>query len=102
MIFFFENTLYLDENCWFYTGAPTSIAWSMILQILIANFLVKNRKQTSCIHSLIWAVTCLHSGARCAENADEVIFRHFQGEGVVFFFNRTSLTPLLRFLMRIF
>ena len=53
-------------------------------------------------HSLIWAVSCLHSGARCAENADEVIFRHFQGEGVEFFFNRTSLTPLLRFLMRIF
>ena len=33
--------------------------------------------------------------------ADEVVFRHFQGEGVEFFFNRTSLTPI-RFLMRIF
>ena len=33
---------------------------------------------------------------------DEVVFRRFQGEGVEFFFNRTSLTPLLRFLMRIF
>ena len=52
-------------------------------------------------HSLIWAVSCLHSGARCAENADEVIFRHFQGEGVEFFFNRTSLTRL-KFFMRIF
>ena len=25
--------------------------------------------------------------------ADEVVFRCFQGEGVEFFFNRTSLTP---------
>ena len=25
--------------------------------------------------------------------ADEVVFRRFQGEGVEFFFNRTSLTP---------
>ena len=33
--------------------------------------------------------------------ADEVVFRRFQSEGVEFFFNRTSLTPL-RFLMRIF
>ena len=33
--------------------------------------------------------------------ADEVVFRCFQGEGVEFFLNRTSLTPL-RFLMRIF
>ena len=33
--------------------------------------------------------------------ADEVIFRRFHGEGVEFFLNRTSLTPL-RFLMRIF
>ena len=33
--------------------------------------------------------------------ADEVVFRRFQGEGVEFFLNRTSLTPL-RFLMRIF
>ena len=24
---------------------------------------------------------------------DEVVFRRFQGEGVEFFFNRTSLTP---------
>ena len=27
------------------------------------------------------------------KSADEVVFRHFQGEGVEFFFNRTSLTP---------
>ena len=26
--------------------------------------------------------------------ADEVVFRRFKGEGVEFFFNRTSLTPL--------
>ena len=25
---------------------------------------------------------------------DEVVFRRFQGEGVEFFFNRTTLTPL--------
>ena len=25
--------------------------------------------------------------------ADEVVFRRFQGKGVEFFFNRTSLTP---------
>ena len=34
--------------------------------------------------------------------ADEVIFRRFQGERVEFFLNRTSLTPPLRFFMRIF
>ena len=33
--------------------------------------------------------------------ADEVVFRRFQGEGVEFFFNQTSLAPI-RFLMRIF
>ena len=33
--------------------------------------------------------------------ADGVVFRRFQGEGVEFFLNRTSLTPL-RFSMRIF
>ena len=33
--------------------------------------------------------------------ADEVVFRRFQGEGVEFFLNRTSLTPI-RFSMRIF
>ena len=33
--------------------------------------------------------------------ADEVDFRRFQGEGVEFFFNRTSLTHL-KFLMHIF
>ena len=35
---------------------------------------------------------------------DEVLFRCFQGEGVEFFLNQTSLTlpPILRFLMRIF
>ena len=33
--------------------------------------------------------------------ADEVVFRRFQGEGLEFFLNRTSLTPL-RFFMRIF
>ena len=27
------------------------------------------------------------------EIADEVVFRRFQGEGVEFFYNRTSLTP---------
>ena len=27
------------------------------------------------------------------KSAEEVVFRHFQGEGVEFFFNRTSLTP---------
>ena len=32
---------------------------------------------------------------------DEVVFRRFQGEGVEFFLNRTSLTPL-GVLMRIF
>ena len=32
---------------------------------------------------------------------DEMIFRHFQSEGVEFFSNQTSLTPL-RFLMLIF
>ena len=34
--------------------------------------------------------------------ADEVIFRRFQGEGVEFFVNRTSLTPRFRFFMRFF
>jgi len=29
--------------------------------------------------------------------ADEVVFRRFQGEGVEFFLNRTSLTPPLDF-----
>ena len=29
------------------------------------------------------------------KNADEVVFRHFQGEGVEFFLNRTSLTPTI-------
>ena len=33
--------------------------------------------------------------------ADEVVFRCLQGEGVAFFLNSTSMTPL-RFLMRIF
>ena len=33
--------------------------------------------------------------------ADEMVFRRFQGEGVEFLLNRTSLTPL-KFLMRIF
>ena len=27
------------------------------------------------------------------KSADEVVFRHFQGEGAEFFLNRTSLTP---------
>ena len=34
--------------------------------------------------------------------AKEVVFRRFQGEGVEFFSKRSFLTPLLRFLMRIF
>ena len=33
--------------------------------------------------------------------ADEVVFRHFQGEGVEFFL-KSDLTDPLRFLMRIF
>ena len=35
------------------------------------------------------------------KTADEVVFRHFQGEGVEFFF-KSDLTDPLRFLMRIF
>ena len=34
------------------------------------------------------------------KTADEVVFRHFQGEGVDFF--KSDLTEPLRFLMRIF
>ena len=45
---------------------------------------------------------CLNPQEPVAQKtADEVVFRRFQGEGVEFFLNRTSLTPL-RFLMRIF
>ena len=47
-------------------------------------------------------VTALNPQAPVAQkSSDEVVFRHFQGEGVEFFLNRTSLTPN-RFLMRIF
>ena len=36
------------------------------------------------------------------KNANEGVIRHNQGEAVEFFLNRTSLTPPLSFLMRIF
>ena len=42
----------------------------------------------------------LPSGAVAHKIADEVVFRHFQGEGVEFF--KSDLTDPLRLLMRIF
>ena len=72
---------------------PPSI-WEILILFNILEVFITWRLHLTDITTLSERLININPLAPVAQKiADELVFRHFQGEGVEFFLNQTSLTP---------